>query len=669
MTAAGETAGFKGSSTNPEGVVASAATTTADASCAPGAATSAEASAGPQQRKARGLSTRESRGRGWLDLIERLELEHRGGTPLVASSSEASVSGDDENENDSEAGDSSDGTTVTGGGGGGGGGGGRSGSGSDAAAGVGKGKPKTKKRTRKHSFDYEDDFIDDTLLVEAYYAKEASSKVKTVHTGFFANQGAVATVDSDDGGERSSGGAGDAGGADSEVIVRPKKKKVQNANTKRAANVCLLETSHPGSGAPAAAAAATAAAATAVPTATTGVGATATSQISAALPGGAGAVDAGAGVGSSGGGSSGDTPVTPTAVPADWSPELEAATVRFEQDSKAWVDSGRPAGDGAQVVLEAMRTLDALVRRSSLDAHSKDPYLGRLSAVYGQPQAAVKTVLATLKDRDDTKEAARLHQEYRSLRANFETNVDQSVELQRANGSPLAPPYVWSDPVRLCLHDMLRACEAWIAKEHGGRLTRKAIEGMKNIFDELSQRWPAELEVTADQIKKMYTNEKRRMKTKAQREAAAEAAPSGTATSAGGRASPPPGSAMSPPPTPTATASSAAAAGAVGAAAQRQQQTPTPAPTAPPSPAMPVASSRSPVASEAVAAATSTAVVGAVPDGGGGGGGGSGPTLVTIAPTMPAEPPRGVRFDAPPAFDHRAFNEDVAEEEPPVTVW
>ncbi|CAN0570477.1 unnamed protein product, partial [Ectocarpus sp. 12 AP-2014] len=109
---------------------------------------------------------------------------------------------------------------------------------------------------------------------------------------------------------------------------------------------------------------------------------------------------------------------------------------------------------------------------------------------------------------------------------------------------------------------------------------------------QLSQRWPAELEVTADQIKKMYTNEKRRMKTKAQRAAATAAA---------------------------------------------------------------------------------AAVVGAVPDGdggvGGGGGGGSGPTLVTNAPTMSAEPPRGVRFDAPPAFDHRAFNEDVAEEEPPVTVW
>ncbi|CBN76708.1 hypothetical protein Esi_0000_0503 [Ectocarpus siliculosus] len=525
MTAAGETAGVKGSSTNPECAVASAATTTADELGAPGAATSAEASAGPQQRKARGLSTRESRGRGWLDLIERLELEHRGGTPLVASSSEASVSGDDENENDSEAGDSSDGTTVTGGGGG-GGGGGRSGSGSDAAAGVGKGKPKAKKRTRKHSFDYEDDFIDDTLLVEAYYAKEASSKVKTVHTGFFANQGAVATVDSDDGGERSPGGAGDAGGADSEVIVRPKKKKAAQTSEpagkgsstaaaaaaavkkKRktaaeaggaakkspkvaAATTAATAASKPssfssspasvtvgaakpsaavaaaaaaasafvgGAAAPAAAAAGggapavATAAATAVPTATTGVGTTATSQVSAALPGGAGAVDAGAGVGSSSGGGSGDTPVTPTAVPAaDWSPELEAATVRFEQDSKAWVDIGRPAGDGAQVVLEAMRTLDALVRRSSLDAHSKDPYLGRLSAVYGQPQAAVKTVLATLKDRDDTKEAARLHQEYRSLRENFETNVDQSVELQRANGSPLAPPYVWSDPVRLCL--------------------------------------------------------------------------------------------------------------------------------------------------------------------------------------------------------------------------
>lgn len=77
------------------------------------------------------------------------------------------------------------------------------------------------------------------------------------------------------------------------------------------------------------------------------------------------------------------------------------------------------------------------------------------------------------------------------------------------------------------------------------------------------------------------------------------------------------------------------------------------------------------MASEAVAAAAAaaTAVVGAVTDGGGGGGGGSGPTLVTNAPTMSAEPPRGVIFDAPPVFDYRAFNEDVAEEEPPVTVW
>lgn len=50
--------------------------------------------------------------------------------------------------------------------------------------------------------------------------------MKTVHTGFFANQGSVATIG--DGGGRSSGGAGelDGSGADSEVIVLPKKKKV-----------------------------------------------------------------------------------------------------------------------------------------------------------------------------------------------------------------------------------------------------------------------------------------------------------------------------------------------------------------------------------------------------------------------------------------------------------
>lgn len=71
------------------------------------------------------------------------------------------------------------------------------------------------------------------------------------------------------------------------------------------------------------------------------------------------------------------------------------------------MDSGRPAGDAAQSVLEAMNTLDALVRRgSSSDGHGggssggggggggkgppPGPFLERLSAVYGQPQAAVK---------------------------------------------------------------------------------------------------------------------------------------------------------------------------------------------------------------------------------------------------------------------------------------
>ncbi len=58
------------------------------------------------------------------------------------------------------------------------------------------------------------------------------------------------------------------------------------------------------------------------------------------------------------------------------------------------MDGGRLPGDGAQSVLEAMSALDALVRRSSAspvpDAHGKGPYMGRLSAVLGQPEAAVK---------------------------------------------------------------------------------------------------------------------------------------------------------------------------------------------------------------------------------------------------------------------------------------
>lgn len=58
------------------------------------------------------------------------------------------------------------------------------------------------------------------------------------------------------------------------------------------------------------------------------------------------------------------------------------------------MDGGRLPGDGAQSVLEAMSALDALVRRSSAspvpDAHGNGPYMGRLSAVLGQPEAAVK---------------------------------------------------------------------------------------------------------------------------------------------------------------------------------------------------------------------------------------------------------------------------------------
>ena len=57
------------------------------------------------------------------------------------------------------------------------------------------------------------------------HLQEASSKVKTVHTGFFANQGSVATIGSpSDSGSVGSGAGGK--GEDSDVIVRPKKKKV-----------------------------------------------------------------------------------------------------------------------------------------------------------------------------------------------------------------------------------------------------------------------------------------------------------------------------------------------------------------------------------------------------------------------------------------------------------
>ncbi|CAN0143061.1 unnamed protein product, partial [Discosporangium mesarthrocarpum] len=73
---------------------------------------------------------------------------------------------------------------------------------------------------------YESDFIDDSELVEAYYAKEASKRAKTVHTGFFAHSGEVETESlasdrpplGDGGGGQ--GGRGDRGGDDSATAVR-----------------------------------------------------------------------------------------------------------------------------------------------------------------------------------------------------------------------------------------------------------------------------------------------------------------------------------------------------------------------------------------------------------------------------------------------------------------
>lgn len=65
-----------------------------------------------------------------------------------------------------------------------------------------------------------------TLSLFFFFLQEAAKKVKTVHAGFFANQGPVATVGSPGGGGGDAGGD-DASEADSEAGVRPKKKKVQ----------------------------------------------------------------------------------------------------------------------------------------------------------------------------------------------------------------------------------------------------------------------------------------------------------------------------------------------------------------------------------------------------------------------------------------------------------
>jgi len=166
---------------NPGGLTAAIPGAPAAAAAESTTATVATASLPPERKTAKGgLSSGTSRRGDFVGLIERLELENRMGPTVGGSSSDASLSGeeeddeeDDDNDNGSEAeGDSSE--TASGTGGGAGGSGGSGGSGSDAACGANKSKPKGKKkrkRERRHSFDYEDDFIDDSALVEAYYAK------------------------------------------------------------------------------------------------------------------------------------------------------------------------------------------------------------------------------------------------------------------------------------------------------------------------------------------------------------------------------------------------------------------------------------------------------------------------------------------------------------------
>lgn len=104
--------------------------------------TSTEPSAGGPQHRAS----------NWMSVIERLELEYGGGGGFGGNDS-LSGSGSD----DSEGEDGEDR-------------GGSGGEGGDVGGGKKKAKAK-KKHVRKHSFDYEDDFIDDSELEKQYYAK------------------------------------------------------------------------------------------------------------------------------------------------------------------------------------------------------------------------------------------------------------------------------------------------------------------------------------------------------------------------------------------------------------------------------------------------------------------------------------------------------------------
>ena len=95
-------------------------------------------------------------------------------------------------------------------------------------------------------------------------------------------------------------------------------------------------------------------------------------------------------------------------------------------DSRAWVESGRPGGEHTDRVLQAMRKLDSLVRRSVSDAHSRFSYLDRLATVYGQSQSSIKVCAYRIPDMQHANIAHSL--EPRSGLVMFIDDVEESAK-------------------------------------------------------------------------------------------------------------------------------------------------------------------------------------------------------------------------------------------------
>ncbi|CAN0143128.1 unnamed protein product, partial [Discosporangium mesarthrocarpum] len=229
-------------------------------------------------------------------------------------------------------------------------------------------------------------------------------------------------------------------------------------------------------------------------------------------------------------------------------PAAEEALRRFEQERKTWVDAGRPTpsptspsereADGATTALsgndqhahwnpdKALRQVDALVRGVQPDALAALPYLRRLGEALGQTPEEVRARLVELEQQELMEMAASTGKSSAALQDTLIEELAKRVSNQKGTGETV---FLWDIALRKALHDCMKAHEAWSKAQYlcsragnsKGKDTANVGRGVwlktssAQHFDELASKWPPDLPMTADELRKMYQLEKRRIINKA----------------------------------------------------------------------------------------------------------------------------------------------------------